>query len=119
MFKLDIVFAGICAREIELVQLSTGKPALDKKHNVAIDDRFKLKIPISDQYMTWEVMFNCSLPNCPPDFELNDIDFFYSVTLDSMEELLPSLKRWDHRKNKALINVISELRSAYLKYQVS
>uniref|UniRef100_A0A1B6LS01 BRISC and BRCA1-A complex member 2 n=1 Tax=Graphocephala atropunctata TaxID=36148 RepID=A0A1B6LS01_9HEMI len=109
---------GICAREIELVQLSTGKPALEKKVNVAIDDRFKLKIPVSDQFMTWEVVFNCSLPNCPPDFDLGDIDFFSSLTLDSAEELLPSLNEWNHRKDKALINVISELRSAYLKYQV-
>ncbi|XP_046662551.1 BRISC and BRCA1-A complex member 2-like isoform X3 [Homalodisca vitripennis] len=108
----------ICAREIELVQLSTGKPALEKRLNIAIDDRFKLKIPVTDQFMTWEVLLNCSLPNCPPDFDLNDIDFYYSLTLDSMEDLLPSLNEWDHRKDKALINVISELRSAYLKYQV-
>jgi len=107
---------GICAREIELVEVSTGKPALEK-HNLAINDRFKLKIPVADQFMIWQIIFNGSFPNCPPDFDIGDSDF-YSISLESFEEALPSLINWDCRNDKALVNVLSELHSAYLKYQV-
>lgn len=93
-------------------------PASETKEGEMVDDRFKLKIPITNQTMIWEIIFNCSYPNCPPDFELNDIDFFYSLSAN-IEELLPSLNQWDCKNDKALINVITELRSAYLNYQVS
>lgn len=92
---------------------------MEKRRNVAIDDRFKLKIPIADQLVTWEVVFNCSFPDSPPDFDVSDVDFLYTLDTDTAEELLPSLYNWDPRNEKALINVITELRSAYLKYQVS
>ncbi|XP_054278088.1 BRISC and BRCA1-A complex member 2-like isoform X2 [Macrosteles quadrilineatus] len=106
---------GICAREIELLEVSSGKPALEKL-KVAINDRFKLKIPIADQYVIWQIIFNGAFPKCPPDFDLGDFDF-YSINLEMLEDALPSLKNWEYT-DRALAKVLTELHSAYLKYQV-
>lgn len=98
--------------------MASGKPATEIKEGETVSDRFRLMIPFTSLSMTWQVIFNYLYPNCPPDFEFNDLDFNYFVS-DNIEELVPSLNHWDCRNDKALINVVTELRSAYLKYQVS
>lgn len=99
--------------------MNSGKPSWEQKKKCMVDDRIKLKIPFAGQYLSWEVVFNCSLPHYPPDFDLNDESFLSSISIDAMEENVPSLLNWDFSDNKALFNVISELRVLYLKYQVS
>lgn len=109
---------GVCAGEVDLIEVASGRPTLEQSQKSCINDRFKLLIPLAGQYLSWEVVFNCCMPEFPPDFEVNDDAFLSTMTADTLQDLVPSMLNWDKTNNKSLLKVILELRSAYNKYQV-
>lgn len=111
-------FVGVCAGEVDLIEVASGRPTLEQSQKSCINDRFKLLIPLAGQYLSWEVVFNCCMPEYPPDFDVNDDAFLSTMTVDTLQELVPSMLNWDKNNNKSLLKVILELRSAYNKFQV-
>ncbi|KAK7104836.1 BRISC and BRCA1-A complex member 2-like [Littorina saxatilis] len=75
-------------------------------------DRFKLSVPYCGQNLTWEVIFDCSCPEEPPDFIFGPDDDDFLPPMEEME----SLSKWDATKHDSLLLMIKELLRYYRQH---
>ncbi|KOC70040.1 BRCA1-A complex subunit BRE [Habropoda laboriosa] len=81
-------------------------------------DRFKLSIPYARQNLTWNVFFDSQCPEMGPDFIFNDSTFLTDMDVDTLSAKVPSLAKWNHTDENALLNVLVELLSCYKQHQI-
>ncbi|KAI0241907.1 BRISC and BRCA1-A complex member 2 [Lamellibrachia satsuma] len=101
---------GVCSGAIRIKDITTGCSSLAKS---PCADRFRLIIPYAGHSVTWEVLFNSSIPDEPPDFIFGDTNFLPDI------ENVQSLVNWEPADPKGLIYVVNELLDEYKKYQQS
>lgn len=75
-------------------------------------DRFKISVPYAGQSLTWEVIFDCTCPEEPPDFIFGQDDEDFLPPMEEMESLI----KWDASKQDSLLLMIKELLHYYRQH---
>lgn len=102
---------GVCSGDVRICDVKSGSLTTAKQPS---GDRFKVIVPYGGQTLTWEVIFDQTYPEDPPDFifGIEDTDDFCPDIED-----VKSILEWDHRNPRALLLVIEELLQLYRQYQ--
>ncbi|RZF47474.1 hypothetical protein LSTR_LSTR007401 [Laodelphax striatellus] len=112
---------GIAGEKATISDVRSGLPGVERNESCAdfFGDRFQLSVPYAGQRLNWDIVLDPSSPDNPPDFDLNDDAFTNNyITVDCLEQAVPSLFNWQADDRNALKNVVSELLQLYKKYQV-
>uniref|UniRef100_A0AAR2JG10 BRISC and BRCA1-A complex member 2 n=1 Tax=Pygocentrus nattereri TaxID=42514 RepID=A0AAR2JG10_PYGNA len=75
-------------------------------------DRFKLHIPYAGETLKWDIIFNASDPELPPDFIFGEDAEFLPEPSE-----LPHLVAWDAADPECLLQLVKELLQQYHQYQ--
>ncbi|GFQ67126.1 hypothetical protein TNCT_251381 [Trichonephila clavata] len=101
---------GICPGPIKILNPMPSGASWVKKNYC---DRFKLVIPYGGHSVDWDVIFQASSPECPPDFIFTNAPNF--VSLDCIKTLLD----WDPKRPNSLLIILKDLMRHYQKYQAA
>ena len=82
-------------------------------------DRFNLAVPYAGQTLSWTVMFNSTCPEIGPDFDFHNDSFMADPAIDTIENDIPSLAKWEPNNKDSLLKVLTELTLCYKQHQVS
>lgn len=82
------------------------------------DCQFRLVLPYCSKKLKWEVLFDASAPWFAPDFRFDDDSFLSSIDEDFLDNMVPSLAKWNENNPKALSEVVAELVEVYKTHQV-
>ncbi|XP_063227327.1 BRISC and BRCA1-A complex member 2-like [Bacillus rossius redtenbacheri] len=108
---------GVGAHAVEVCNVDTGVASFGTESAMR-GDRFQLLVPYAGDRLVWNVIFDATNPEYPPDFGFDD-SFLADPDVGVLEEAVPSLANWDGRDPKALLRVVGELLSLYRKFQIS
>ncbi|XP_041353802.1 BRISC and BRCA1-A complex member 2-like [Gigantopelta aegis] len=75
-------------------------------------DRFKLVIPYAGQSLTWEILFDNTFPDEPPDFIFGPDDEDFLPNLEN----ITSLTKWDPSNSSSLSMAVHELLREFQVY---
>lgn len=103
---------SLCGNNLRIIEYGSSANTLA---NDPCLDRFKIAIPYAGKTLLWEILFNQEKSFLPPDFIFgaDDIEFMPDI------ENLKSLINWDVDCKSCLSQVLKELLSEYLNYQIS
>ncbi|KOB67916.1 BRCA1-A complex subunit BRE [Operophtera brumata] len=82
------------------------------------DCQFRLVLPYCSKKLKWEVLFDASAPWFAPDFRFDDDTFLSIIDEDFLDNMVPSLAKWNENNPKALSEVVAELVEVYKTHQV-
>lgn len=84
-----------------------------------VESQFRLVLPYCSKKLKWEIIFDPSTPWFAPDFRFDDDTFLNNIDEDFLDNMVPSLTKWNESDPKALSDVVSELITLYKTHQVS
>eukprot|EP00041_Stephanoeca_diplocostata_P025441 m.666077 g.666077 ORF g.666077 m.666077 type:complete len:284 (-) comp22748_c0_seq47:2444-3295(-) len=82
-------------------------------HDSRDHDRFKIQLSVDDTTSHWEINFGHDSSQLPPDFVFTSTKSF----APSLTQI-PSLLRWNPQDPKAMVNVMTELVSAFRDHHI-
>ncbi|XP_022190738.1 BRISC and BRCA1-A complex member 2 [Nilaparvata lugens] len=112
---------GISGKKATISNVRASQPGLERNEETVdcFGDRFQLCFEFANQFVYWDVVLDSSSADNPPDFDLNNDAFTNNyITVDLLEEAVPSLNNWQPNNPDALKNVVCELLQLFKKYQV-
>lgn len=79
---------------------------------------FIIKVPYAGKRLSWQLIFNPEDNKFPCDFDYNDEVFMDYLSLEIIEEHVPSLMSWSLENPTTLTKTLNELLLLYKRYQI-
>ncbi|PFX20562.1 BRISC and BRCA1-A complex member 2-like [Stylophora pistillata] len=104
---------GVCGELLKIVEPKSSLSFINPRIKKGSCDRFKVLVPYAGRTLKWEVLFNQTQPDFPPDFIFGPQDQEFVPNIEKIE----SLENWDSNNPESLVNLIKELIREYKEYQ--